>query len=163
MGEDWVRRDLDYEEKERELIHFLESKDNAIMALATSQGNRVLARMILVACSKLDIYFFTWGHSRKCEQIRENPRVALCKDRVQIEGVAEILGGLFDERNHKYTEMFRNRFPGAIEKWQDRPGMLLVKIRPTAAVIAGRPGEEPQLEFLDLEKRVAYTERWAYY
>jgi len=61
MGEDWVRRDLDYEEKERELIHFLESKDNAIMALATSQGNRVLARMILVACSGLDIYFFTWG------------------------------------------------------------------------------------------------------
>jgi general stress protein 26 len=61
------------------------------MVLATSHNDRVLARNVLVASDGLDLYFFTWKHSRKCMQIQKNPKVALCKDKVQIEGVAEIL------------------------------------------------------------------------
>jgi len=163
MGEDWVRRQLDYERKRQELIDFLESKDNAIMALATCDGDRVLTRTILTVGSGLDIYFFTWGPSRKCAQIRKNPRVALCKDSVQIEGVAEILGGLFDEANREYTNLLRSKFPEAIEHWKDRPGMVLVRVTPTAAVVGGSAGQEPQLEFLDLEGKTAYAERWAYH
>ena len=163
MGEDQVLWKLDFGEKRRELIRFLESTDNAIMALATSQEDRVLARTILVVCSGLEIYFFTWEHSRKCDQIRANPRVALCRDRYQIEGVAEILGGLFDEKNKAILEMFMSKFPKAIENWKDNPGMILVRIKPTEAVIAGEPDEEPQLKFLDLEKEVAHAEKWAYY
>ena len=81
-----MKTDLDFEEKKQELIRFLDSKDTAVMALATSLNDRVLVRNVLVACSGLNIYFFTWGHSRKCMQIEGNPRVALCKDAVQIEG-----------------------------------------------------------------------------
>jgi general stress protein 26 len=131
------------------------------MALATSVDGRVLARMVLVTCEGLDVYLFTWGGSRKCEQIRANPRVALCKDRIQIEGTAEILGGLFDPENASIRGLFEVRFPETVERWRDRPEMVLVKIAPTSVVLAGEPGEEPHLQFVDLENGVAYAEPWA--
>lgn len=155
------RWSLPFEAKKREIVAFLESTENAIMALATSAGDRVLVRMILVTCDGLDVYFFTWGGSRKCGQIRANPRVALCKDRVQIEGTAEILGGLFDPSNAAIRRLFEERFPETVERWHGRPGMLLVKIMPTSVVLAGEPEEEPHLQFVDLENGVAYAEPWA--
>jgi len=155
------RTELPFEEKRDEIVEFLGAPENAIMALATSQGDRVLVRMILVVGDGLDVFFFTWRGSRKCEQISANPRVALCKDRVQIEGVAKILGGLFDPANASIRELFEERFPQAIESWRDRPGMVLVRITPTSVVIAGKPDEEPKLEFVDLEQGRAYVEPWA--
>ncbi len=155
------RKTLPFEAKKQEIVDFLKSTENAIMALATSQGDRVLARMILVTCDGLDVYFFTWGGSRKCEQIRANPRVGLCRDRVQIEGTAKILGGLFDPANASARGLFEERFPEAVETWRDRPGMVLVKITPTSVVLAGEPGEEPHLQFVDLENGTAYAEPWA--
>jgi general stress protein 26 len=155
------RQELPFESRRREIVSFLASPDNAIMTLATSAGDRVLARLILVTCEDLDVYFFTWGGSRKCEQIRDNPRVALCKDRVQIEGTAEILGGLFDPANVSIRGLFEERFPETVETWRDRPGMVLVKITPISAVLAGEPGEEPHLQFVDLKREIAYVEPWA--
>lgn len=155
------RETLSFEEKRQEIVDFLASTQNAIMALATSADGRVLARMILVTCEDLDVYFFTWSGSRKCKQIRANPRVGLCKDRAQIEGTAEILGGLFDPSNAAIRKLFEERFPETVERWRDRPGMVLVKVTPTSVVLAGEPGEEPHLQFIDLENGVAYAEPWA--
>lgn len=155
--------ELDYVKKKEELIKFLELKDNSIMVLATSHNNKVLARNVLIANNELEIYFFTWGHSRKAVQIQMNPRVALCKDRVQIEGIAEILGNLTNDNNRKYTDILRKKFPESIALWENFPGMIIVRISPTFIVLGGDVGEEPYLEFLDLEKETAYAERWAYY
>lgn len=155
------RAELPFDEKKREIVTFLADRENAIMALATSAAGRVLVRMILVTCDGLDVYFFTWGGSRKCEQIRANPRVALCRDRVQIEGTAEILGGLFDPANASIRELFDKRFPETVERWRNRPGMVLVKITPTVVVLAAEPGEEPHLVFVDLENEAATAEPWA--
>ncbi len=161
MGEDPARTAAPFEEKRQEIVEFLGAPENAIMALATSAGDRVLARMILVAGDGLDVYFFTWGGSRKCKQIRANPRVALCKDLVQIEGVAEILGGLFEPEHASIRGLFEERFPQTVENWRNRPGMVLIRIRPTSVVIAGKPGEEPHLVVIDLERQSAHVEPWA--
>jgi general stress protein 26 len=162
MGGEQIEKNLNFEEKKQELLGFLQSKDNAIMVLATSRNDRVLARNVLIASHGLDLYFFTWGHSRKCAQISANPRVALCRDGVQIEGVAEILGDLIAEKTKEYTDVIRKKFPEAIARWEHRPGMVVVKVRPTCVVIGGST-DEPSLEFLDLENETAYTERWAHY
>jgi len=161
MNDAEERRELDFDAKRREIVSYLASPDNAIMALATSASDRVLARMVLVVCEGLDVYFFTWGGSRKCEQIRANSHVALCKDRVQVEGTAEILGGLFDPTHAAVLRLFEERFPQAVDNWRDRPGMVLTKITPTRVVLAGAPSEEPNLEFVDLENGIAYAEPWA--
>ena len=134
--------------------------DDAIMALATSAGDRALVRMILVAADGLDVYFFTWGGSRKCEQIRANPHVALCKERVQIEGTAEILGGLFDPATATVRRSFEERCTKTVERWRNRPGMVLVKVAPRSVVLGGDPDEEPRLRFVDPENGAAYAKPW---
>ena len=98
------------------------------MVLATSHNDRVIARNVLIASKGLDLYFFTWKHSRKCKQIEKNPRIALCKDDVQIEGLAEILGALLDEKNKEYTEILRNKFPDSVKRWENRPGIVIIGI-----------------------------------
>jgi len=164
MNKEEQRKELDYKKKKEEIIRFLESKDNEIMVLATSHNDRVIARNVLIASNGLDLYFFTWGHSRKCIQIKENPRVALCKDDVQIEGVAEILGGLLDEKNKEYANVLRNKFPDSVKKWEHRPGMVIVRVRPTLIATAGGAiDDQIYLDYLDLENETAYAERWAYY
>ncbi|HVP27363.1 MAG TPA: pyridoxamine 5'-phosphate oxidase family protein [Candidatus Bathyarchaeia archaeon] len=163
MGKEEMRRELDFREKKEELIRFLESKDSETMVLATSHNDRVLARNVLVATDGLDLYFFTWRRSRKCMQIQKNPKVAFCKDKVQMEGVAEILGGLLDGKTKKYTDMMRRRFPEAVEEWERRPGMVIVRVKPTFAVTGGSSNDDVYIDYLDLKNEKAYSKKWAHF
>ena len=158
------KKEINFEKTKEKFINFLEVKDNAIMVLATSFKNRVIARNVLIANNGLDIYFFTWGHSRKCEQIKNNPKVALCKDKVQIEGTAKILGDLFSQKNKKYTDIIRNKFPKSIKRWEQKPGMVIVRIKPNFICVDGTATDDDvYLEYLDIEHKKAYREKWAYY
>ena len=163
MDKEAIRKELDYKEKKEELIRFLESHDSRIMVLATSHNDRVLARNVLVASDGLDLFFFTWKHSRKCLQIEKNPKVALCKDKVQVEGVGEILGGLSDEKTKKYTNIMRRKYPESIERWERKPGMIIVGVKPKLVVMGGSSNGDVYIDFLDLENEKAYSEKWAYY
>jgi len=163
MDKEAIRKELDYKEKKEELIRFLESHDSRIMVLATSHNDRVLARNVLVARDGLDLCFFTWKHSRKCLQIEKNPKVALCKDKVQVEGVAEIMGGFSDEKARKYTNIMRHKYPESIERWERKPGMVIVRVKPRLVVMGGSSDGDVYIDFLDLENEKAYSEKWAYY
>jgi uncharacterized pyridoxamine 5'-phosphate oxidase family protein len=131
------RQGLSFEQKKEELIRFLGSRKNRQMALATSSDDRVQARMILIASEGSDIYFFTWKHSRKSKHTEKNARVALCKDTIQIERTAEIPGCLSDKRIRKFTDIMRCKYPEILKKWEQRPGMILVRVRPAMAVTGG--------------------------
>jgi uncharacterized pyridoxamine 5'-phosphate oxidase family protein len=157
------RKDLNFDEKKEELISFLDSRDNKYMALATSHNDRVQARMILVASEGLDIYFFTWKHSRKFKQIEKNPQVALCKDTFQIEGTAKILGSLSDKNIRKFTDIMRRKCPNAVKRWEQRPGMVLLRIEPVLAVNGASSNGDSYIDYLDLANQKAYSEKWAYY
>jgi len=61
---------IDYNRSKEKLLTFLVAKENAIMVLATSADNVVMARSVLIFNNDLDIYLFTWKHSRKCAQIK---------------------------------------------------------------------------------------------
>lgn len=164
MNQEEPRRALDFQEKKAEVLRFLASKDHAVMALATSHNDRVMARNVLIASHELDLYFFTWGRSRKCVQIRDNSSVALCKEDVQIEGEAEILGDLLDEKNQEYADILRRKLPDSVRKWEDRPGMVVVRIRPTLITTAGGTIDgEIYLDYLDLRSQIAYAEKWAHF
>ncbi|MGB3479041.1 MAG: pyridoxamine 5'-phosphate oxidase family protein [bacterium] len=159
-----IKEEIEYEKAKEKLIKFLENKENSIMVLATSANNVVMARNINVANDKLDIYFFTWEHSRKCTQIRNNPRVALCKDKVEIEGKANVLGLMLSKENKKYTEIIRKRDPDAIKQWKNKPSMVIVKIQPIFTRIDGYyDNGDVFIEYIDLENKKAYKEKWSYY
>jgi hypothetical protein len=71
MGAEKLRKELDFAEKKEELVRFLAAKDNAVMVLATSHDDRVLARNVLIASDGLDLYLPV--HLEAFSQIRANP------------------------------------------------------------------------------------------
>ena len=140
----------DYERVKNRVIEFLAAK-HAIV-LATSLDGRVTARTVSMASEGLDVYFMSWGHHTKCVQIRGNPRVALCRDNVQIEGRAEILGSPLDEANRRYAELLRHKYPDDHERFADEPGMVIIRVVPSAIAVFGKGDEGLYLDCLDLKR-----------
>jgi len=152
-----LKMELDYEKVREEKVRFLDS--HHVMILATSYDNRVTARTVTFASKGLDIYFMSWSHHKKCVQIRGNPRVALCRDNVSIEGFAEILGNPLDEKNKEVAEIYRNKLPRDFDGFARIPGMVMAKVTPTFMVSWIRVENRFFLEHLDLENKRAYLEK----
>ncbi len=134
------------------------------MILATSADNRVMARSVLIVHDEPDIYIFTWKYSRKTIQIEKNNHVALSKDKVSIEGKAEILGLMTDEKNKEILEFLRTKQPKAIARWENKPNMIIIKIRPEFACVDGYSiNREAYLEYVDFTKQSAHREKWGCY
>jgi len=155
---------IDYQKAKDKLVSFLENKENAVMVLATSADNVVMARSVLIFNDALDIYFFTWKHSRKCAQIEKNNMISLCKDKVEIEGIAEILGLMKSEKNKGILKILREKQPGAIKRWENYPNMVIVKVKPIFACIDGYYiNDDAFIEYLDFKKQNAYKVKWGYH
>lgn len=157
MSKEESEMELDFEKVKEEKVKFLDSH-HAIM-LATSSGNRVTARTVTYASKGLDIYFMSWNHHKKCVQIKGNPRVALCRDNLSIEGSAQILDSPLDEKNKDVVEIYRNKLPKDYDGFARMPGMVMVRVTPTLMISWVRVGNKFLLEYLDLEKKRAYLER----
>jgi uncharacterized pyridoxamine 5'-phosphate oxidase family protein len=144
---------LDYNRCIEEKSRFL--GDNRHMVLATSLNDTVTARTIDYVSSGLDIIFLSWGHHMKIIQINGNPKVALCRDNVQIQGVAKVLGNPFDEKNKKYSILYSEKLPILFDNFADVPGMIFVKVTPTffKTFISGK---NRRLEYIDLSLKKAF-------
>jgi len=121
--------DPTYDERLEQIVAFLEAK--RAIALATSQGDRVTARTVTFASRGVEIYFLSLAGNTKCRQIEANPNVALCRDHVQIEGTAEILGRAGSSENAEVAELFRVKYDGDYERHINHPAMVAVRVRPT--------------------------------
>lgn len=150
-------KQLDFDEIRNKKVKFLES--HHVIVLATSYDNRVTARTVTYASKELEVCFMSWGHHKKCVQIRENPKVALCRDNVNIEGVAEILGSPLDEKNKEYVEIYKKNLPRDFEGFAHQSGMVMVKVTPTFVVSMVRIDNMLYLEHLDLGSKKAYLKK----
>ena len=101
----------------------------------------------------------SFGHHKKIKQIEKNSRVALCKDNVNIEGVAEILGSPLDETNRKYAEIYKKKLPRDYAGFAHIPGMVMVKVTPKFIVSMVRIEKRLYLEHLDLGNKRAYLKK----
>jgi general stress protein 26 len=146
--------ELDYAREIDRVLGSLEGK-HAIV-LATSLGDRVTARTVSFANDGLAILFMSWGHHTKCVQIRGNPRVALCRDNVQIEGVAEILGSPLEERNKRYADILREKYPDDHARFAREPGMAIVRVLPTSVTVFVKADDRFCLKCLDVEHESAH-------
>ena len=156
MGERETGCQPDYESVRNGVIEFLANK--RAIVLATSLDGRVSARTVSMANDGLDVYFMSWGHHTKCVQIRGNPRVALCRDNVQIEGRAEILGSPLDEGNARISEMIGDKYPDH-ESFLREPGMVLIRVVPSGIAVFGRDGGGLYLDCLELERATVCRRR----
>jgi len=159
-----IKEELDFDKSKNKLLSFLDNRDNPIMVLGTSANNKVLTRAILIINNELDIYFFTWKYSRKIKQIEINKYISLCKDRIEIEGEAMILGLMTSKENKNILEMIREKHPDSVKKWESKSNMVIVNIKPKFACIDGYfEDNDSYLEYIDLEKKESYRLKWADY
>jgi general stress protein 26 len=159
---DQFREKLDFLKSRDKLIALLDNRDNHVMVLGTSANNKVITRAVLIFNNGLDLYFFTWKNSRKIKQTETNNNVSICKDKIEIEGEAKILGLITSKGNKNILEMIRSKHLDSVEKWESKPNMILVKIIPRFACIDRYiENDESYLEYIDLENEESYKTKWA--
>jgi len=106
---------LSYDELKQELVQEVQKHQHGV--LATSDGNYVTAREMMVLIDGLTIFCFTASSTRKYKQIQKNNNIALSLNNLQIEGIATLRGHPSEKDNTGFLRMFEEKFPKAYEFW----------------------------------------------
>jgi general stress protein 26 len=109
-----------------EVIKKLESEKSII--ISTCADNRVTIRTMSHVNDGLTIYFQTGKDYLKCQQIRQNPNVAVSIGGYDIEGKATLLGHPLEKENSMFMKLFGEKHTEYKNVWSDRPEEIVVKI-----------------------------------
>ena len=132
--------------------------ENREITLATSYNDRVTSRTVSFVNKDLRIYFISWEHNKKIQQIIKNPRVALTLLNIQIEGSAKVLGKPIDYQ--EVGDLFRAKFS---DRWFDAfshiQEMVLVEIEIDYLVKFENINRRFHLQNIDLVNKVVHQMR----
>ncbi len=117
-----------------ELLAFVRAHRIAVQSTTSPAGPPQAAVVGIAVTDDLEIVFDTLGTTRKVENLRRDPRVALVigwdqEQTAQIEGIADEPHGKDLER---LTEVYFRAYPDGIER-QSWKGIAYVRVRPTWA------------------------------
>ena len=152
--------ELSYEDIKQEIIKLLHKQRNGV--LATSEGDNVTARTVLLFYDGLTIYCFTSNYTRKYKQIIANPNVAIVCGNIQIEGIAKLKGHPLDEENSNFIRLHQEQNPEYYKISENiifkrsTPRVIEITPKRVARWITGG-----QIDILDVSKESAY--RVGYY
>ena len=102
-----------------------------IMALASSVKDHVMVRNVSCLFYDGKIWFKTDKNFRKTQQLYENPRVALCWNGVQVEGLARNTGLVVDEPGRRFEKLYREHLWGSYNKYSHEDTEILIEVTPT--------------------------------
>ena len=105
--------------------------DSKVMALASSVDNHVMVRNVSCLFYDGKVWFKTDKNFRKTQQLYQNPRVALCWNGVQIEGIAENKGLVVDEPGRKFETLYKKYLWGSYNKYSHEDTEILIEVSPT--------------------------------
>ena len=98
------------------------------MVLSTSFNNRVTSRMMSFVIFDNKFYCQTDKTFLKYQQIKSNPKVALCIDNIQIEGIAKNIGKPLE--NKKFISLFKQYYKTSYEIYSFLENEILLEIEP---------------------------------
>lgn len=128
--------------------------NSKIMALATSKNDHVFVRNVSCVFYDNKIYFKTDKNFRKTKQLLENPRVAICWDGIQVEGIAVNKGLVVDEEGHRFEQAYRKYLWGSYNAYSHVDSEILIEITPTFVEIWDQDSDKRGFQtFLDFEKQ----------
>lgn len=142
-----------FDKKIRELFQIIGEAKKAV--LATSSNNRVTSRMMSFVIYKNKFYCQTDKRFLKVEQILDNPKVSICIDNIQIEGIAQIIGK--PTENNIFTILFNKYFKNSYENYSFLENEVLLKINPTFITVWNYNESIPIRNFYKLDLK-EYTE-----
>ncbi len=151
---------LSYEDVKQTVQQQLQQ--NPIGVLATTEGNNVTARYVMLLSDGLTVSFFTLVTSRKFKQIESNKKVAIAIGSLQIEGNATIKGRTSDPQNAGFLEMFKEFAPEVYEEYKEdveSPDTYyqLIEVQPKRiAVYYPRPDAHYDVMNVDKQTAIGY-------
>lgn len=119
------KKNLNFRETLQTKLNLLEGAQEIV--LSTCLNDHITSRLVDCACYETSIYFLTWSHHTKCNQIQENPKVAFCYRNLQIKGVAKILGNPLLKNNQEHSERYKAKQQETFRRFTKYDGMFLVK------------------------------------
>lgn len=101
-----------------------------IMALASCTDNYPMVRNVSCIFYDGKIHFKTDKNFRKTKQLYENPRVAMCFNGVQVEGMAHIPGLVVDEPDRKFEKLYKEYLWQSYNAYSHTDTEVLVEVVP---------------------------------
>jgi general stress protein 26 len=130
----------------RDLYKFIDKHGLAVQASVSPEGGAQASVVGVIVTEGLELFFDTVESSRKCHNLRRNPKIALVigwdhDQTVQYEGIAD------EPRRSdlsKLKELYFERFPDGTlrEGW---PGIAYFRVRPTWIRYTDFRGAEPKV------------------
>lgn len=148
--------DIEFDLLKNEIFNLL--GDSLTMVLATCSDNKVTARNMSCIIIDTKIYFQTDKTFIKYKQMIENSNVALCKDNIQIEGIAKIKGHPFNEENKEFSRIYEKSYKGSYDTYSHMSNEVVVEVQPTFITMWKYKNGQPFRDFLDIQKNKAYRE-----
>ena len=84
-----------------------------VIYLSTSKNDRVSSRPVSPLNIGLRLYVRTSGSTRKAEEMRHNPNIAVCVGNFYFTGKARPLGSVSDDKNAEIKSAYILRYPDA--------------------------------------------------
>ncbi len=145
---------MEFAELQERCIKFL--NDRKFISVATSYRDQVRSRVVDYVNDGLRIGFLTWDHTVKIEHLKNNPRVSLCVDALQIEGTATISGHPALAGNAALMEIYKQRHPTPYKNFTSQADTLLIKIEPTLLMLMKYEDGHLYLDHLDVIQKRAF-------
>ena len=101
-----------------------------IMALASCADNYPMVRNVSCLFYNDRIYFKTDKNFRKTQQLYVNPRVAMCWNGVQVEGVATVKGLVVDEEGRTFETLYKKYLWQSYNAYSHVDTELLIEVEP---------------------------------
>ena len=119
-------------------MEFLEAKeiydkklgDFKIMALASCVDNYPMVRNVSCVFYNDKIYFKTDKNFRKTQQLYKNPRVAMCFNGVQVEGIAENKGLVVEEEGRVFEQKYKEFLWQSYNAYSNVDTEILIEVTP---------------------------------
>lgn len=111
---------------------------DALIALATIDGQLPSVRTVNSYYEDGSFYVITYARSNKMKQIAENPNVAICGDWFTAHGVGENLGHILKPENAQLADKLRNAFASWYQNGhtnESDPNTCILRIRLTEGVL----------------------------
>lgn len=111
-------------------IMFQKLGDWKIMALASCYEDYPMVRNVSCLIYNDRVYFKTDKNFRKTKQLMENPRVAMCWNGVQIEGIATIKGLVVEEEGRVFEKLYKKYLWQSYNAYSHEDTEILVEVTP---------------------------------
>lgn len=121
------------------------------MVLSTSENDMVTSRMMSIIQIDGLFYFQTDKELRKYNQLINNPKVALCIDNIQIQGICKDIG--HPTKNKTFLRIYKECYNNSYNMYTSLKNERLFVIVPTYLERWIYKDGIPFLELFDIEKK----------